>query len=1583
MLNRIDRGEMGLLPALIFIVTLLSSSVAFAQGSIFGSVANSDLSVPLNGELSFFGYLDDTDEEIRIESCVGAGYDSGNWFDDFQNYLTEAPGNPYDYHFHNVGISEGFILSKLIPNNSFQQEDITLAPAVFPSAPANLTGRSLSNSAVVISWTGLPGETYHVYRRLATSNGSFFRIDDPTGSLANPGVSDSFFVDTGVNGTSGYAYLVIAEDIAGNLGPHSVVVTVDSGTPQQPTLSAIEPNTGYTVGGNPVLLTGNGFDPAGATATLGGAPLTSVVVVSPFELTGLTPPGVAGSVDVVVTNTATGYPTDPLVGGFTYLANSTPQLAAIGQQNVVEGANLNFDVTATDADGDSLAFSAEDVPPNATFVDNFNGSGTFDFNPDFAQAGSFFVTFIVSDGISADSEIVEIVVLDGGNQTPVLATIGAQGVLEGDSLGFAVSATDVDGDSLILFADDLPGNATFADNFDGTGTFTFKPDFDQAGQYTVTFIASDGTDADSEAVVITVADAGNQPPVLVPIGQQAVVENQNLNFVVTANDIDLDSLILSAANLPDNATLTDNFDGTGTFDFTPDFTQAGTYYVWFIASDGVFADSEEVEIVVTDAGNQSPVLAVIGPLSVYELQNLSILLTAIDADADSMVFTAQNLPPGATLTDNFDSTATFDFTPGSDQAGVYVTTFIVSDGILADSEVVTITVLEGGNQGPVFDPIDPPVIAEDSVLTLLIHATDDTDSVSFIAFTELSNYTFVDSGNGYAVVEYTPDFYSAGVESVTVIASDVGTPPLSTSLKILITIVDVNQPPTITPIPPVSKSAGDTVKIRVTATDSTDADGGLLHLFAVSKPSGSAFQDSGNGAGLFRWPTTIADTGSYQLHLLCLDDETPGMSDHEFVDITILVVNQAPILDSIGQKSVIEGDTLEFIVSASDPDGTIPTLTSENLPRRSTFLDYGDGTGIFTFLPDYQQAGLKSVKFKAGDGDKQDYENVLIQVSDNPQAPILTVPTETQMVTEGDSILFLISATDGDSTIPFLDVDSTTFPINATLVDSGNGIGLFAWRPIFVQAGTWDVYFVAYDNTDLADTAIVVIEVADAGNQTPEILAPLDGVVINGQELQRLLFTVETTDADSVPPMLSSSTLPFTATFTDNEDFTGTFDWQIANLEAGTYPVTFYANDGSDPGIVVSIDVTLEIADYNYPPDPILFDPITICFPGEECEMEMDEGDSIQFRIVSGDLDGAAPAIRADLYNIIPDTIFDTIVFVPPYEVDTTVVAETTYTAPPATMLVDNLGNDTAVFSFAPNYLQSGQYRIMFRSIDVTDVNLYSARSFLFRVYNVPVAAVLEPIGPQTLTEGDTLDIQISGYDPDGGPVTIFAQGLPPGASFTIVTPNTAVNRLFYDPGFTDAGVYNTLFYVRENNAPNAADSEWVAITVEEAGPQAPVFVDIPETAIASVGEEFSLWIQASDRDSGPPALSVEGSPEVPWNAVFVDSGNGHASFTLDADVSQADTIYTLSFIASDGALTDTAIVELSIIEYTAGDADGNGFVNISDVIYLIAYIFGGGPAPSPMAAGDADCSGTVNISDASFLVAFIFGDGSPPVLCP
>jgi hypothetical protein len=69
---------------------------------------------------------------------------------------------------------------------------------------------------------------------------------------------------------------------------------------------------------------------------------------------------------------------------------------------------------------------------------------------------------------------------------------------------------------------------------------------------------------------------------------------------------------------------------------------------------------------------------------------------------------------------------------------------------------------------------------------------------------------------------------------------------------------------------------------------------------------------------------------------------------------------------------------------------------------------------------------------------------------------------------------------------------------------------------------------------------------------------------------------------------------------------------------------------------------------------------------------------------------------------------------------------------------------------------------------------------------------------------------------------------------------------------------------------------------------------------------------------------------------------------------------------------------------YVCGDADGNGIINISDAVYLISYIFGGGPAPEPVVSGDADCNQIVNISDAVYLIAYIFGGGPAPCeTCP
>lgn len=64
----------------------------------------------------------------------------------------------------------------------------------------------------------------------------------------------------------------------------------------------------------------------------------------------------------------------------------------------------------------------------------------------------------------------------------------------------------------------------------------------------------------------------------------------------------------------------------------------------------------------------------------------------------------------------------------------------------------------------------------------------------------------------------------------------------------------------------------------------------------------------------------------------------------------------------------------------------------------------------------------------------------------------------------------------------------------------------------------------------------------------------------------------------------------------------------------------------------------------------------------------------------------------------------------------------------------------------------------------------------------------------------------------------------------------------------------------------------------------------------------------------------------------------------------------------------------------TAGDANGDGMVNVGDVVFLISYIFNFGPAPYPLFAGDVNCDGEVNVADAVYLIVHIFQGGPPPV---
>jgi len=71
--------------------------------------------------------------------------------------------------------------------------------------------------------------------------------------------------------------------------------------------------------------------------------------------------------------------------------------------------------------------------------------------------------------------------------------------------------------------------------------------------------------------------------------------------------------------------------------------------------------------------------------------------------------------------------------------------------------------------------------------------------------------------------------------------------------------------------------------------------------------------------------------------------------------------------------------------------------------------------------------------------------------------------------------------------------------------------------------------------------------------------------------------------------------------------------------------------------------------------------------------------------------------------------------------------------------------------------------------------------------------------------------------------------------------------------------------------------------------------------------------------------------------------------------------------------------VNYSFSSFICGDANATEAVDIDDVVYLIAYIFQGGPSPNPVDSGDSNCSGNVDIDDVVYLINYIFASGPVP----
>jgi hypothetical protein len=93
---------------------------------------------------------------------------------------------------------------------------------------------------------------------------------------------------------------------------------------------------------------------------------------------------------------------------------------------------------------------------------------------------------------------------------------------------------------------------------------------------------------------------------------------------------------------------------------------------------------------------------------------------------------------------------------------------------------------------------------------------------------------------------------------------------------------------------------------------------------------------------------------------------------------------------------------------------------------------------------------------------------------------------------------------------------------------------------------------------------------------------------------------------------------------------------------------------------------------------------------------------------------------------------------------------------------------------------------------------------------------------------------------------------------------------------------------------------------------------------------------------------------------------------------------YNFSVRAID--INDPALSDVQHLNATftivCGDANSDAQVNVADAVFIINYVFKGGPAPGEPDAANSNCDTGVDVADAVYLINYVFKGGAAPC-CP
>ncbi len=315
----------------------------------------------------------------------------------------------------------------------------------------------------------------------------------------------------------------------------------------------------------------------------------------------------------------------------TNVNDNSPVFTSGAAANFEEGGTgTAYDAGATDADGDTLAYSISGGGDAALFdIDSVTGQVTFKVAPDFEAPGdtdtnnTYVIDVTASDGSNDATQTVTITVTDLSGPPTFTSGSAADFAENGTGTAYDADATSPDGPAP-TYAITGGVDAALFDIDAVTGEVTFKaaPDFETPADsgtdnvYDIEITATSGALDTVQNVAITVTDENDVAPVFTSGTAVSFAENGvGTAYDADATDAEGQTPTYAISGGADAALFDiDSVTGEVTFKNAPDFeapADAGgdnVYDIEVTANDGVNNTVQSVAITVTDVVNEFNVI---------------------------------------------------------------------------------------------------------------------------------------------------------------------------------------------------------------------------------------------------------------------------------------------------------------------------------------------------------------------------------------------------------------------------------------------------------------------------------------------------------------------------------------------------------------------------------------------------------------------------------------------------------------------------------------------------------------------------------------------------------------------------------------------------------------------------------------------------------------------------------------------------------------------------------------------------------------------------------------------------------------